>query len=440
MTAKFTGVGRLLGRDHGNEPVSLPIAQEKFDDPTFIARLSFRQTPRVPTDIQDQVEHLPMHSDHALFIDTNLTWLDEEWWETLLAEPGRVHVTGRVMRELVPFLQKNQSHPLRIALTEKDPAIVLRPDVEDDAWSKSFDYYVNLLAYRRLLLDSSIKHFEARHAGRKPSPEELTSLKMKLQAAFGERTLQLNLKPLSPYKTDEALVFQAVHHAVTTGQPTKIFSGDLDVEEQFYMMIRLLTTHYYELLLGRRYAKDFTSFHPRPVPQDVMARYERAYETHGATMLDLGGKAIHDFIPRFTTFVPISCVTLGPQYTSELTYGAETAMAEVFTTKAKTYGPSTDQLAGRDVHPWLIPEELQKYCAHDALLVFDKTRLTLPDTGMRISQHDFGLTVWPGDPHARIGEPNAPLPQPSPVVVPSAGDSGIVVMRAQPGSAEHVKH
>jgi hypothetical protein len=429
MTAtKLTGVGRLLGRDHKSESVPLPIAQEKFDDPTFVPRLSFRQTPRLPTDMKDQLEHLPKHTDHALFIDTNLTWLDAEWWETLLAEPGRVHVTARVVRELVPYLQRNQSHPLRNALKDRHPAIVMHPDIEDEVWSRCFDYYVNLLAYRRLLLDSSIRHFEVHTDGRKPSAEELNDLKMKLQGAFGERTLQLNLKMLSPYKTDEALVFQAVHHAVTTGQPTKIFSGDLDVEEQFYMMVRVLTAHYYEFLLGRGYAADFTTFRPRVVPQDLMAPYEGVYETHGAAMIDLGGRGIHDFIPRFTTFVPISCVTLGEQYTSELTYGAETDMAKVFATKAKTGGLSTDQLAGRDVHPWLIPEELQAYDEHDALVVFDKTRLTLPNTGMRISQHDFGLTVWPGDPHASVGEPNAPLPQPSRVVVPSVGHSGIVAV------------
>lgn len=117
-------------------------------------------------------------------------------------------------------LQRNQGHPLRNALKDRHPAIVLHPDIEDDVWSRCFDYYVNLLAYRRLLLDSSIRHFEVHTDGRKPSAEELNDLKMKLQGAFGERTLQLNLKPLSPYKTDEALVFQAVHHAVTTGQPT----------------------------------------------------------------------------------------------------------------------------------------------------------------------------------------------------------------------------
>jgi len=96
--------------------------------------------------------------------------------------------------------------------------------------------------------------------------------------------------------------------------------------------------------------------------------------------------------------------------TTERTYGAETDVAEVFAAKAKTCGPSTDQLAGRDVHPWLILEELHEYSKHDALVVFGKTRLTLSNTGMRISQHDFGLTVWPGDPHARVGEPKAPPP------------------------------
>lgn len=432
---KRTGVGRLLEQHHKSTPLSLPIPRQKFEDPTFIPRLSFRHIPRLPTDVRSQIECLPQHTDHAIFIDTNLTWLDEEWWETLLAEPGRVHVTGRVFLELVPFLQRNQNHPLRAALEDDHPAIVWHPDIEDEVWSRCFDYYVSLLAYRRLLLDSSVKHFKAHHGGREPASHEMTELKMKVQSAFGERTLRLNLKPLSPSRTDEALVFQAVHHAVTTGQRTKIFSGDSDVEEQFYMMCRVLTAHYYELILGRRYAADFSSFKPRAIPQTVMAAYEGVYETYGAAMIELAGAGIHDFSPRYTTFVPISCVTLGPRYTSELTYGAETSMAEVFTTKARTRGPSTDQLAGRDVHPWLIPRELQSYGEHDALVVFDKTRLTLPKSGMRISQHDFGLTVWPGDPHAQVGGRNAPPAQPSRVVAPLIGDRGILAMRVSGTSA-----
>ena len=312
---KLTAVGRLLQQDHRNKSLSLPIPQEKFEDPTFIPRLSFRHIPRLRTDVRSQIEYLPKHTDHALFIDTNLTWLDDEWWEALLAEPGRVHVTARVVRELVPFLQRNQDHPLRAALKDKHPAIVLHPDIDDEVWSRCFDYYVGLLTYRRLLLEAAIKHFEAHYGGQEPSPDELTELKMKVQSAFGERTLRLNLKRPSPARTDEALVFQAVHHAVTTGQRTKIFSGDSDVEEQFYMMVRVLTAHYYELILGRRYAADFTRFNPRAIPQAVMAAYDQLYETHGAAMIDLDGKGIHDFIPRYTTFAPISCVTLGQQYT-----------------------------------------------------------------------------------------------------------------------------
>jgi hypothetical protein len=127
-------------------------------------------------DMKDQLDHLPKHTDHALFIDTNLTWLDAEWWEALLAEPGRVHVTARVVLELVPFLQRNQGHQLRNALKSPHPAIVLHPDIEDDAWSRCFDYYVNLLAYRRRLLDSSIRRFEAHTDGRKPSADELNEL------------------------------------------------------------------------------------------------------------------------------------------------------------------------------------------------------------------------------------------------------------------------
>lgn len=158
-THKLTAVGRLLAQDHKNKPVLLPVSREKFEDPTFIPRLSFRSIPRLPTDVKSQIEYLPKHTDHALFIDTNLTWLDEDWWATLLAEPGRVHVTARVVRELVPFLQRSPGHPLRLALANQDPAIVWHPDIEDTVWSRCFDYYVSLLAHRRLLLDSSIKHF-----------------------------------------------------------------------------------------------------------------------------------------------------------------------------------------------------------------------------------------------------------------------------------------
>lgn len=435
---KLTAIGRLLDRDHPESPISLPLTREQYLDPTFIARLSFRHMPRIRTNVADLTAYLAQHTDHALFIDTNLSWLDNEWWDALLSEPGRIHVTGRVLRELVPFLQRNPDHPLRPALADKHPAIVLHPDPDDDAGFKAFQYYASLLSYRRHLLTSAVQHFRMEH-GREPTSQEMTALKMKLQSFAGERTLRLNTKPMSPNHTDEALAFLAVHHAVTTGQRTKILSGDSDVEEQFYAMVRLLTAHYYGLILGRGYAADFTSFKPRPLPTGLVSKYAVAFEPHNATIIDLGGKGIHDFIPKQTTFVPVSCATIGKDYTSEVTYGAETTMVEVFSTKAATLGLSTGKLGGRNVHPWMVPDEFQVQGSHGALVAFDKC-ITLPDTGVRVAQLDIMMTMWPGDPHARIEPPSEqkPLLVGSNVFVPPPGRRGVVAMVARrPGLPRH---
>jgi hypothetical protein len=428
---KLTAVGRLLERDHARDEISLPITPEQYADPTFITRLSFRHMPRVPTDVKELAAYLPKHADHALFIDTNLTWLDGEWWDALLAEPGRVHVTGRVLRELVPFLQRNPKHPLQAALADQHPAIVLHPDPDNDPDFRCFQYYASILSYRRFLLSSAVEHFKSTH-GREPTGQEMTSLKMQLQSFAGERTLRLNTKPASPNHTDEALAFLAVHHAVTTGQPTKIFSGDADVEEQFYTMVRLLTAHYYGLLLGRRYAADFIRFKPRPLATELVAKYAHVFEPHNAAIIDLAGKGIHDFIPKHTTFVPVTCATIGKEYTSEVTYGAETSMAEVFTTKAATLGLSTDRLGGRNLHPWMVPDEFQLPGSHGALVAFDKS-ITLPETAMRVAQLDIMMTVWPGDPHARIGPPAEPKlrPRQPTVFVPPPGRAGVVRLPRQ---------
>lgn len=428
---KLTAVGRLLDRDHPEAPVSLPISQEKYQDPTFIPRLSFRSLPRIPTDVESLAGFLSKHTDHALFIDTNLTWLPKEWWYALLAEPGRVHVSGRVVRELVPFFQRHrEEHPLRDALVDHHPGITLHPDPEDRVAASCQDYYVWLLVRRRLLLQSSIEHF-ANVNGRRPSPEEVSELKMKLQQTFGDRTFALNKKVVSPYRTDETLIFQAVHHAVTTGQPTKVLSGDLDVEEQFYMMLRLLTAHYYGQLIADEYIADFARFDPHPVSSSSTAPTDHLFDARCASVIDLGDRRIHDFIPKLTTFVPISCSTIGQHYTSELTYGAETTMATVFAMKSATFGLSTDKLAGRNIHPWGIPEGLCKDVQNEALVARDRY-VELPDSKMRLARLDMALTMWPGDPHVRIAAPeNTPRYEDSRLVVPPSGHRGIVPLHAR---------
>jgi hypothetical protein len=98
-------------------------------------------------------------------------------------------------------------------------------------------------------------------------------------------------------------VFQAVHHAVTTVQRTKIFSCVSDVEAHFYTLLRLLTAH-----------------------------VDRIFSPRCAIVIKLGVRRIHDFIPNLTTFVSIVTVTVGREHTSEVTYGAETTTAILFST------------------------------------------------------------------------------------------------------------
>jgi hypothetical protein len=403
MADKLTAVGRLLHGQHSNKPISLPISREKYDDPTFIPRLSFRASARIATDFEAVTRAVALHHGYALFIDTNLVNVADAWWEAILSAPGRVHVTGRVLRELVPIFQRRTTHPLRRAIRERDPAIVLCADPADQAMNRVFWYYVFLLAARRLHIHMAVKHFYEEH-GREPTSQELTALKNQFQSWAGDRALRMNLKPISPIRTDEALVVVAIMHAVRTGQPTKIVSADLDVEEQFYLMIRLLTMHYFEMLLSRAYADDFASFRPKPISPDTMQRYARIFDERHAVAIDLQQRGIHDFLPSAFDFVPVTSWTLGDTYSSEVAYGAETAMSATLSMKAATNGLSTDRLGGRCAHPWFLPEDIADLGPGRALVAYDETAFVMPQ-GMAVSHFDLMSTYWPGDPHASVAEP-----------------------------------
>jgi hypothetical protein len=325
----------------------------------------------------------------------------------------------------MPFFERNDSHPLLSALRARHPGVTIHPDPDDDIGRSCLDYYVILLSQRRFLLPGRIEDFR-RRTGRAPSSQELGNLKMDLAREFGERTLHLNTKEISSLRTDEALVFQAVYHAVTTGQRTKIFSGDSDVEEQFYMMIRLLTSHYFALLIADEYVRDFTRFRPRVIDPPQRPGMMLTFRPRGAVVLNLGVRGIHDFIPSLTRFVPISCATVGQHYTSEVTYGAETSMARVFAIKSKTHGLSTAGLGSRNIHPWCVPEELTPPGDHGALVAFDEY-IESRASRMRIAAVDIAMTMGPDDPHVRIAPPSPGQAR----LVPARATGQVIAMRAR---------
>jgi hypothetical protein len=104
------------------------------------------------------------------------------------------------------------------------------------------------------------------------------------------------------------------------------------------------------------------------------------------TILDLGGRRIHDFRPPKIEFVPISCCLLGT-HVSHIIYGAETAMSDVLDIKARTGGRSTDLLGERDLHAYFMPPITKPSGSNSALIALDRGEV-VPGTDLFISKLD----------------------------------------------------
>jgi len=368
------------------EPVELPIPAAELETPTFIPRLSFRQGPRVPAANATVLPNLSKARDHALFVDASVVGRrdDPAFWEALLCQPDRVFLTPRVAYELRPHFKVVREHPLLKAIVAKDPAIVWHPDPPDDSVEqRAALYYLNLLAGRRFALERAYRRHERLH-GEEPDDAARARIVAGLQSDLRERGMLLCRKPLSPSLADEMLVYQAVAHAVRTGQPTKILTKDPDIEEQFVKLIELITMHYWAMLIAQEYETDFARFRPEPMDERDLKDWSGAYRA--ATLLDLGGRAIHDFTGTRTRWVPVSCLAVG-DYVSEITYGAETGMGAVLAIKGRTGGLSTDLLGDRDVHTYFMPELRWSGRVVSALVSRD-VREYIPDCEVFLAKHD----------------------------------------------------
>lgn len=385
---KKTRVVRALTDERArSHSVELPVRREDFEAPTWIPRLSFRPGPKIPIDQSDYLTGLEANREAALFVDSSIfdSKADPALWSELLSKPARVYFTPRVVKELLPFFRRYPKHPMLAPLRDQDPAVVWHPEPESGSPALAAqEYYVHLLMLRRFPLEFQRQPFSRKH-GREPTPAEEAKMVLAMQKILGERGMLLYRKPPSPYLTDEVLVYLAVAHAVATGQDTTILTADLDIEEQFYKLIELITMHYFGMRLGELYERDFAAFSPKPVPAELLAC--SPFLGHGGATIDLGGRGIHDFVCSRPNFVPVSCLTIGREYLSQLTYGAETQMQGVIDVKARTKGLSTDRLKGRNVHPWLIPLMTPEVQRGAALVAFDR-REALPDSEAMIARVD----------------------------------------------------
>jgi hypothetical protein len=327
-----------------------------------------------------------------------------ELWAALLKEPGRLVLTVRVGAELLPWLRSRPDHPVTRALREDHPGIAWRPEpIPGASGRRAFDYYMALLLMRRRVMNLARWAFQREH-GRDPEPDEVQRLANEVQRRFGERGRLLATKPVGN-QTDEALVYLAVEHALTTGKQTLILTRDADVEEQFFKLLWLIDTHYRAMLLADRYVERFGTFRVYPVPHSVLDDPNGPFEARDAIMFERSVDLL-DVLPPEPHFVGINCLTAGV-YSSQMSFGAETEMARLLRIKDATGGLSTDRLGGRNVHAWLYPVEACR--GPYAGVVYDR-RKPIGSDGATVAMLDVEQALSTAETHGDLVPSAAPPP------------------------------
>jgi hypothetical protein len=231
-----------------------------FVDATFIPRLTLRSTPESPLDWSRVLSELGKQIDDGVmvFADTNLfhAATDERLWRIFSQHPTSLTLTPRVRNELEPWLNGKETHPAARLVRDILPPWALGRS--DPRTTGAYNYYMNLLAMRKLLITIEVELFEQEH-GRKPSEDERVGLLRSLHESYGPRPYRLAKKSegKSENVTEEEVVYLAFEHALRTGTQTVVITRDADLQEQFYKLQYLIEMHYRSYLM----AEDFFAIH-----------------------------------------------------------------------------------------------------------------------------------------------------------------------------------
>lgn len=372
----------------GVERVPRGIAEH----PTFIRRLNWKFTPRISIDEAKVAESIARAPEEAVwFVDNNVfsEETDLAIVEALLEVPGRMVLTPLVNQELLAWLPRHRDHPMARALEAGTmKAAYWAPPEPGRAGRTAYEYYLALLRQRRYVLRAAEDRFR-REYGRDPEPAERHTLQGEIQKELGARALVIARKGPGTLPTDEALVYLALHHALTTGRPTQILTADGDVEDQFVKLAWLVNTQYRGMLIADQYVRDFAAFRPRAFPKPFLAEAGCPFESEAATLIDRGDPRLERFLPPAPHCVAFACWRIGTYFNSS-TFMAEQEMGRLLDIKDRTGGLSTDRLGGRNVHPYLGCLPLPTQDAMAAALVFDK-RLPLSGTNVAVPRLDVLL-------------------------------------------------
>jgi hypothetical protein len=351
------------------------VPRSLLADPTFVKRLSYRM---YASDAEGR-EHLAddiaeVAPEVSFFLDTNI-WdrnLEDAVWFSLLGRRDSVYVIPSVRLELQEWISRNPEHIGSRAILEKNPNLIAQglPPIESDEIT-AYAYYAYLLQSRRRVFHIYTMKFRE-EVGRDPGPEELM---VGVQRTFSERGLALAYKhgrpvALDKWATDESLVYFAAAHALETGRPTVVLTKDQDVLEQFYKLWWFLDTHYRAMLMAEYYARNRFALRIESLPD--VRHAQKLFDLRNGLLVNMGPRRMNAVLPRRFTFVSVECWLIGKEMT-RLVFGAETGMYRLLKIKGATGGLVSDQLEGRNLHPWLVPFPLGDKITDCVGVVYDRT-------------------------------------------------------------------
>lgn len=393
------GVARLsvtvqhLAAPRAHSDGTVPLAQAVLDHPTFMPRLSWKYFPSIPIDnakVAESIAGAPAGT--VFFCDTSAIndQLNPTIMEALLEVPERLALTPLVMAESKDWLGRHPEHPLaQVMRTSETRVLEPKPPADGSTGRRAYDYYVALLRARRRGFMLAEERFR-RERGRAPNEHERPAVRDVAHRELGPRGFLLANKGAGTMPTDEALVYLATEFALSTGRPTVILTGDDDVQEQFFKLLWLIDSHYRGMLLADRYATDFTSFRPHPLPPAVASHPDCPFE-EGTLLIERGDGDLRHVLPPRAHFVPIAVWTARRDF-SMIAFGAEREMFRVLAVKDRTCGLSTGRLGGRNVHPWLAPLPIHGPDRGCAAVARDK-RVPVPGSDVRIPAHDLAQAL-----------------------------------------------
>ncbi len=408
----------------------VPFSRNPPPNREAIGRLCFRgPSPKMDLNIADLTRAISVAAleNAIVFLDTNIFTreLDQRIWDALFSR--QVYITPGVYAEMAPWLKTpfcNKAIRDRVLAALKHQVNCSRdgqvpppfpeiqagdiPKVEvlflgDDFKSHGYEYYVRLLALRKVM-GQAAANILTRQLGRTPSDDEFLA---EVQNRLGRRGLFIAKKgqdaATSPNKfVDEELVVMAALAAILKGRETFIISRDPDVLEQYFKLLCLMKEHYRAMLIADRYAANPEAMPFREVPVTTDGKEPQLFSGQSFLQFESTDVEFNPLPARFH-FVNVYCFLLGGELpkmkATYCSFCAETEMAEMLRVKTATGGLSTDKLGGRNCAIHTAPLSAQT-CKVIVSIGMDRIGPAGKADGFRMD--DFFNTVCENELHTHL--------------------------------------